>query len=127
MKREVILKVESEKGKEEYPIEVKDTELWDDILFGLFNVDNLLTNKAKKEILLKTSDSGLIRWIFSTLTGNLNYQELETVYQKIKEDPDAQMSMLAYCWSKKKVRMIRKLASEGINQAVRYEAASYFI
>ena len=126
MKREVILKVESEKGKEEFAIEVKGTALWDEMLYGIFNVDNLLTNKAKKEILLNTSDSGLIRWMFSTLTGNLNYEELESIYQRIKKDPDAQMSMLAYCWSKKKVRMIKKLASEGVNQAVRYEAASYF-
>ena len=48
MKRQVVLKVESEKGnKEEYTIELKNSSNWDDILYALFDVNNLLTNKAK--------------------------------------------------------------------------------
>ena len=149
MKRQLVLRVESEE-KEEYVWEIKNNNIWSSILYSLFDATKSVTNKVKKEILLNTSDeiphsvavkiesytesddidriyaTELIRWAFSSLTCNLNYEELESIYQKVKEDSDAQMAMIAYCWEKKKVRMLKKFASEGINEKVRYEAASYF-
>ena len=125
MKRQLVLRVESEK-EEEYTLEIKDDTVWDSILYSLFDASNSVTNKVKKEIVLNTSDPALVCWAFSRLTCNLNYEELESIYQKVKEDSDAQMSMIAYCWEKKKVRMLKRFASEGINEKVRYEAASFF-
>ena len=100
MKRQIVLKIESEKGKEEYCIDI-NRSAWEDVMYELFQrgYENgiLRKNAIRKEIVLNSSDEDLVRYALGGITTYLTNAELNSLFERFKNNENVQLMLLYYC------------------------------
>lgn len=119
----ITLKIESEKGIEEYPFEIRNLDRLIDMIFEEGGVKR--NNEVMLDIVMNSSEGHLVAWALDYLTTTLKKSELEELYQRFYKNTDVQYAIIAYCGRKKKVAMLKKIATKGVNADVRREAQLY--
>lgn len=129
MKRQIVLKIESEKGgNESYSIDLNKT-VWSDIIYELFmggyGYGLLRKNEIRKQIVLKSSDEDLVRYALGGITTYLTNAELISLFEKFKESQDVQWTLLYYCFDNNRKTIIKKIQEEGCTEKIREEAKNF--
>ena len=128
MKRQIVLKIESEKGKEEYCIDLNHTA-WSDVIYELFQSGDgkglLRKNEIRKQIVLKSSDEDLVRYALGSITTYLTNAELNSLLERFKHSENVQWMLLCYCFDNERKTIIKKIQEEGCTEKICEEAKNF--
>lgn len=129
MKRQIVLRFESEKGKEEYCINI-NRPIWMKIIEAIFESGGgkkaIRRNEIRKNIIFNSSDEDLIYEALNGITTYLTNAELDNLIKKYKNNENLQLLLLWYCWDNRRIPIIKKLQTEGATEKVREEANLFF-
>ena len=127
-KRQIVLKIESEKGKEEYCMDF-NRAVWSDVIYELFQSGNgsglFRKNAIRKEIVLKSSDEELVRYALGGITTYLTNAELNSLFERFKYSEKVQRMLLYYCFDNGRETIIKKIEKEGVTEKIRKEAREF--
>lgn len=128
-KRQIVLKIESEKGENEsYSINLNKTA-WSDIMFELFmsgyGYGLFRKSEIRKQIVLKSLDEDLVHYALGSIITYLTNAELISLFERFKKSEDVQWALFYYCADNNRKTIIKKLQEEGCTEKIREEAKKF--